>query len=661
MTGLPDRPEPGALLARLQKEEPHHGKLHIFLGMCPGVGKTYAMLQTARKRMEEGTEVLAGLVETHGRPETAVLLEGIPSLPRRKLSHHGTVLEEFDLDAALASPPSLILVDELAHTNAPGARHAKRYQDVLELLAAGIDVYSTLNVQHIESQVDIVRQITGIVVRETIPDSILDSAHEIQLIDLSVGKLLERLAEGKVCIGPRAEEAARAFFRERNLTALRELALRLTAERVDRDLDDIRRFNRVGSPWKTNPRLMVEVGPDPLSESLIRWTRRCAARLNCPWLAVRVEAPGELSPPRQELLSRSSGLARRLGGEVVSVMAENTAQGLLQLARERNVTQLIMGKPEPGWRGYRDRCQLDRIIRESGDIDISLVRPLPGAGSRKKRGPEVLLPPGSLMAEWGEALVVVTTVASLGWSLVPLTGPTFAALLFLLAMTVAGLRLQPGTALFMACLSTFCWAFFFLPPQFTLSIRKAEDWPLLGIFFLATSFTGGLISRLRQREKAERQRLRQTEALLQVTQCATLTAGKSEGLAQALRTITGLVHGPTALVVPRFNRTLPSSVHPASTFLPTAEEWGVVAWSFDNRQSAGRFTDTLPHASATWFPLQTATSIVGVLGVKLPPQARLDFALREMLETFARQLALVLEEPNLLQAVVPPHKDGAAG
>jgi two-component system sensor histidine kinase KdpD len=342
------RPDPDALLAQMRLEDvkSKSGKLYIFLGMCPGVGKTYAMLQTARQRLKEGVQVLAGVIETHGRSETAALLDGMRILPRKKLEHRGFTLEEFDIDAVLAQRPQLVLVDELAHTNAPGSRHAKRYQDVLELLDAGIDVYTTLNVQHIDSQVDIVRQISGVTITETVPDSILDVAHEIQLIDLSVEKLLERMADGKVYLGERAEHAVSNFFKEGNLTALRELALRFTAEQVDRDLEDIRRAKRVSSPWKTNARLMVGIGPSPYAESLIRWTRRAATRLNCPWLVVWVEGSRVLSPVEQDRLTRSLGLARKLGGEVFSVTGEKISEALLRVARERNVTQIVVGKPD---------------------------------------------------------------------------------------------------------------------------------------------------------------------------------------------------------------------------------------------------------------------------------------------------------------------------
>lgn len=644
-----NRPDPDVLLAQMRLEDARSksGKLHIFLGMCPGVGKTYAMLQTARQRMNEGVDVLAGVIETHGRHETAALLEGMRVLPRKQLEHRGFVLEEFDIDAVLAQRPQLVLVDELAHTNAPGSRHAKRYQDVLEIIDAGIDVYTTLNVQHIESQVDIVRQISGVRVQETVPDSILDRAHEIQLIDLSVEKLLERMADGKVYLGERAEHAAANFFKEGNLTALRELALRFTAEQVDRDLEDIRRAKRVSSAWKTNARLMVGVGPSPYAESLIRWTRRAATRLNCPWLVVWVEGSRALTPDEQDRLTRSLGLARKLGGEVVSVTGEIISESLLQVAREQNVTQIVVGKPDKPslWR----KSLADQLILGSGDIDVCVVRPLASGEMRTARQREPVST--TVIGEYSWAIVSVFAIVSVCWGAASYTGYMFVALVFLLATVLAAMRFSRGPVLLMATLFALSWNYFFIPPHFTLAINKAEDWIMFGMFFIVALSMGSLTGRLRLREAAERRRARQTSALLSVTQSAALAAEPQKGLAEALRTINELLHASTALVVRENDRSLPTSAHPASAFQPGAKEWGVLAWAYENKQCAGRHTATLPDSSATWFPLQTATSVMGVLGVRFEGEQRLDFATRQMIEAFALQLALVLEKEHFIQAV----------
>ena len=646
-----DRPDPDALLADLNREEHQRqaGKLYIFLGMCPGVGKTYAMLQSARQRQADGARVLAGIVETHGRHETSTLVEGLNVLKRKKLEHRGFTLEEFDIDAVLECRPDLVLVDELAHTNAPGSRHAKRYQDVLELIDAGIDVYTTVNVQHIESQVDIVQQITGVAIQETVPDSILDRAHEIQLIDLSVEKLLDRMAEGKVYMGERAEAAAQGFFKEGNLTALREMALRFTAEQVDRDLEDIRRAKRVSTAWKTNARLLVGVGPSPYSESLIRWTRRASTRLNCPWLVVWVEGSKTLSALQQDRLARALGLARKLGAEVISVTDDNIATALLRVARERNVSQIVVGKPErvSAWR----RTLADQLILGSGDIDVCVVRPLATPDRGRNTRAETPIFAVTRIKEYGIAIATTLVIAMLCRMLLPISGYTFVALVFLIAVVLAALKLSRGPVLTMATMSALLWDFLFIPPQYTLHIEKIEDMVMFGMFFVVAISMGSLTSRLRLSEQAERGRQRQTAALLRVTQSAALAAEPDKGLEDALHVINELLHANTALIVRENDRSLPKQAHPASTFKPDTKEWGVIAWTYANKLPAGRFTDTLPQSDASWFPLQTATSMMGVLGIELPGKSAIDFTVRQTIEAFALQLALVLEKEHFIMAV----------
>jgi two-component system sensor histidine kinase KdpD len=646
------RPDPDALLAQVQREENQEkrGKLYILLGMCPGVGKTHAMLLLARQRQEDGLNVLVGVVETHGRADTAELLTGLTILPRRKLEHAGHTLEEFDLDAALQRRPDLLLVDELAHTNAPGARHRKRYQDVLELLDAGIDVVTTLNVQHIESQVDIVRQVTGVAVMETVPDSILDRAHEIQLVDLSVEKLMDRLAEGKVYLGERAEAAAAGFFRERNLTALRELALRFTAERVDRDLEDIRKARRVSTPWKTNARLMVGIGPTPYSESLIRWTRRASGRHGCPWLAVWVEGTQPLTPQEQDYLARGLGLARKLGAEVVHATGDDVAGALLEVARARNVSQIVVGKPNRRslWRPNL----ADKVIAGSGDIDVCVVRPVIGRPSSLPKPKRKEFPSGNSLREYAEVPVIIVALTIVCWWLEGFAGYTVPALVHLFAILLCAFRFSRGPVVFMAALSALSWNFFFIQPRYTFAVREPQDIILLLLFFAVALSMGHLTTRLRTREIAERRRQLETDALLRVTQSAALMPDLEKGLSEALGIINSVIHAETALIVRGLDHLLLEKIHPASTWEPTSTEFGVAAWSYSNKQVAGRFTDTLPQAAGTWFPLQTATSVMGVLGLRLMGENEsLDFQRRQAVEAFALQLALVLEKEHFIQAV----------
>ncbi|MCU0482237.1 MAG: two-component sensor histidine kinase, partial [Anaerolineae bacterium] len=372
-----NRPDPDALLAAIQKQdaEQARGKLKIFLGMSAGVGKTYAMLESAHEFQAEGGDVVVGYIETHKRPETDALLDGLDIIPPLQIDYRGAILREVDIDAVIARKPQLVLIDELAHTNAQGCRHAKRYQDVLDLLEAGIDVWTTVNVQHFESRADAVRQITGITIHETIPDSLLDFANEIDLIDLSPADLRKRLSEGKVYTSERIETAMGNFFRVGNLTALREMALRLTAEHVDHKLQDYMQIKRIAGPWKSGERLMVAVGPSPFSERLIRWTRRMAYNLEAEWLTVYIEPTTPLSAEAKKRLARNITLARSLGAEIVMSQGDNIPQALIKIARQRNVSQIVIGKPQHSLLQaiIRGGSLVDKIIRMSGDIDILVV------------------------------------------------------------------------------------------------------------------------------------------------------------------------------------------------------------------------------------------------------------------------------------------------
>ena len=407
-----ERPNPDALLAALQTEaaRTRRGRLKVFLGMCPGVGKTYAMLEAARTELKNGRDVVVGYVETHGRKETDALAEGLPSVPRKRVDYRGMELTEMDLDAILVRRPHLVLVDELAHSNAPGSRHPKRWQDVNELLDEGIDVFTTVNVQHLESRADTVHQITGAEIRETVSDGILDAA-EIELVDLPPADLMARMREGKVYLADRAASAAQNFFREGNLTALRELALRLAADHVSLGTQEFHRAQSDDGPWKTGHRLMVAVSASPLSEALIRWTRRMADSLKCPWLAVHVENSSPLDETAQSRLARNLALARSLGAEVIDTADEDLARGLLRMARQNNVSQIIVGKPAAGnlWEWYRAGKLLRTLTRESGNIDLQVVRAEKG-GAMPVRPPRRW--PG--MVDWKQYATVAVVLAAVG-------------------------------------------------------------------------------------------------------------------------------------------------------------------------------------------------------------------------------------------------------
>jgi len=641
------QPNPDLLLAAIQKAEAQkrRGRLKVFLGMCPGVGKTYAMLEAARRESKGGRDLVIGYVETHGRAETDALAEGLALIPRRTIEYRGIALTELDLDHVLARKPQIAVVDELAHTNAPGSRHPKRWQDVQELLDAGIDVFTTLNVQHVESRADTVRQITGAEIRETVPDGVLDDA-VLELVDLPPDELVRRLHEGKVYVPDRAATAARNFFREPNLTALRELALRLVADHVGEDTAEFRRAQPTTGPWKSGNRLLVAVGPSPLSEPLIRWTRRMADELRCRWLAVHVEGPRALSESTQARLAHNLDTARELGAEVVTTTDEDLARGLLRVARDRNVTQIILGKPAgAGWLSWLQSGRLvRRLMEESGDIDLHVVRaekalPGPEKWSFQPRVAsnfsQYLLAAGAIFA------MALVNIGIMAWA-----GPRVPGLLFLLAVVLLALLVGRGPVLMAGALSALAWNYFFLPPRFTIVIERAEDWILFVTYFVVALVLGQLVARIRAHADAERRREERSTALYELTRDLSETSSLDEVVWELIAQVNRVFHAPAAVNLPLGDRI---SSHPDSTLTLTEKELSVSDWSFRHRKAAGRFTDNLPGASAWHLPLATDRKVFGILAVALPDQ-NLSLAQRDLLETFARQAALVLDRIELRTA-----------
>ena len=642
-----ERPNPDQLLAALQRDETNarRGRLKIFFGMCPGVGKTFAMLEEARRRQREGIEVVIGIVETHGRAETAALLEGMPIVPRAKVEHRGAALDEMDLDAILMWRPQLVLVDELAHTNAPGSRHPKRYQDVLELLDAGLDVLATLNVQHIESRAEAVAQITGIQVRETVPDSVLDLADEIALVDLSPGELRERLAAGKVYLGERATAAAENFFKESNLAALREMSLRLTAEHVDRGLRVMLRSRRDGEPWKSAARFMVAVGPSPHAEALIRWTRRAAAAVEAPWFAASVELPIALGEAAQERLARNLALARRLGAEVVTSPGAAIGSTLLELARRNQATQLVLGKPAtPVWRALLSPSPADWLIRNSGDVDIHLIRV-----GEEASAPFGFPRPGGTAREYLAALGIGAGVTFAGLALATVTGHWTIALVYLLAVLLAALKLSRWPTLALAAFSAAAWDFLFIPPRFTFYIREVHDMVMLGMFFVVAIAIGELTTRLRERETAERRREQRVFVLYRITRALAVAGDAAAALSAAAGEMRAAFGAECAFFVRDAKGEFLGVPHPAGTLAVDAKEESVAAWAFQKRQSAGRHTDTLPDAAALHIPMLTGERAEGVLALNIAAQPTPDQ--RDLLDACAAQLAVFLERERALAGV----------
>lgn len=647
MTEL-QRPSPDALLAALQSQaaQKERGRLKVFLGMCPGVGKTYAMLEAAQREIKTGRDLVVGYVETHGRKETDALTANLPAVPRKTLEHRGISLTEMDLDAVLARRPQLALVDELAHTNAPGSRHPKRWHDVRELLEAGIDVFTTCNVQHIDSRADTVRQITGAEIRETVPDSVLDSA-EIELVDLPPAELLGRLKEGKVYVPDRAAAAAANFFRESNLTALRELALRLVADHVSEETQEFHRTQTSIDPWKTGYRLLVAVGPSPFSEPLIRWTRRMADSLKCPWLAVHVESSRELNEQAQARLEKNLELARTLGAEVVATTDEDLVRGILRVAQQHNVTQIIVGKPTvANWFEWLHAGKLlRRLTRESGNIDLHVVRAEKVGGTKTRQTLRLLLPESG----WKQYATVLGVLAAVGLFNVVLmqwTGPRVPGFVFLLSVVVLALFVGRGPVFLAGAVSALAWNFFFLPPRFTFVIQSAEDAILFGMYFVIAIVLGQLVSRIRAQEQAERRREERATALYQLSRELSQAGTRDEVVWQLTAEVSRVFSAPAAVSLPG-PRGL--ATHPDSPLLLNEKELNVAQWAFEHRQAAGKYTDNLPGAETLHLPLATETSVLGVLSIK-PPVQTLSLTQRDLLEAFARQAALVLDRVALRAA-----------
>jgi two-component system sensor histidine kinase KdpD len=643
------RPDPDELLRRVAEEERRavRGQLTLFFGAAPGVGKTFAMLEAAREERATGRDVLVGVVETHGRTETAALLEGLTVLPRRAVPYRGVTLQEFDLDAALARRPGLLLVDELAHTNAEGCRHPKRWQDVEELLDAGIDVYSTLNVQHVESLKDVVAQITGVAIRETVPDSLLEQAHEIRLVDLPPDELLERLRDGKVYIPDQASRAVSSFFRKGNLIALRELALRRTAERVDAQMRQYKRDQGIEATWAASERLLVCLSWSPHSARVVRDASRMARGLHASWLAVYVETPGaiRLSAEDKAWLSENLRLAAQLGAEVVTVFDEKPAEAILRVARDRNVTKIVVGKPRALRR--RDRIFgsfVDDVVKGSGAIDVYVT-----AGSS---GPQETLPdrrppptPGRLGYLAAASLVVlVTLVARFAFGHAYLAD---VVMLYLLGVVIASLSLDRGPSLSTAVLSVVAFDFFVIPPYHTFSVADFRHVVTFGVMLLVGIVINHLTLRVREQARGARERERRTAALYEMSRALGRAMERSALVTTAADHIARVFESDVLVFVPD-ERGLSVVHRTGGAVAASAQELGVARWVWTNGKEAGLSTNTLPGSPGLFIPLATTHGRLGVLGVVPRDAARFDNPEeRRFLEAFAAQMGVAVERTQL--------------
>ncbi len=642
------RPNPDELLAKIKKRESKigKGKLKIFFGMSPGVGKTYSMLQETHDEIKNGTDAVLGYVETHGRQETEALVSGIPLIPRKKSEYNNIRLEEMDIDAILERKPALVIVDELAHTNVPGSRHKRRYQDVLELLDKGISVFTTVNVQHLESQASTVAQITGVVIRETVPDSILDYADEIELIDISPEELLERLSMGKVYKGDQTARAIENFFKIGNLTALREMSLRLTANRVDKQLRDYMQGELIEGPWKSGLRLLAAISPSPKSENLIRWTRGYAYSLNASWIALYIETSKPITEQDKTSVKKNLELARELGAEIITFIDEDIAGSILRTAKQKNVSQILTGKPEKQnlISGLVKTNIIDKLIESSGNIDIYVV----GSEEEKKKRKKLteFFKPQSDWITYFYSALIVSLITLILYPLSDFTGYQSVAMILLLCVAFLPLYFGPGPVLLAAGLSALLWDFFFIPPKFTFYVYKAEDILMLALYFIIAIVTSVLTSRIRTREYAVRNREFRSIALYNLANDLSATRSLGEVLDVSVKNINNVFAAESSVLQAESNGILFNS-YAKGSFNLNPKEFSVATWAFSNKKRAGHFTDTLPSAEAIYYPLLTPRRTIGVAAIKFKDKKELSIDEESLLATFVKQISTALERELL--------------
>jgi two-component system, OmpR family, sensor histidine kinase KdpD len=643
------RPDPDTLLVHVTENErqKHRGKLKIFLGYIAGVGKTYEMLRAAHLRKDECIDVQIGYIETHGRIETEALVKGLPVIPRKEVEYRGIRLEEMDLDGILKNHPTLVLVDELAHTNVPGSRHPKRYQDVEELLAAGIDVYTTLNIQHVESLNDVVAQISGIIVRETIPDRVIDEAAEIEVVDLAPPELLQRLREGKVYVPDMARTAIEQFFNEGNLYALRELALRRAAERVDDQMLAYMQTRAIPGPWAASEHLLVCIGPSPLSERLVRTARRQADRMNASWSAVYIETPSHhrLSKEGKEQLWRTLQLAEKMGATTATLFGLNVASAVLEYARRHNVTRIVIGKTlRPRWQEFVFGSVVDQLIHNSGPIDIYVI----SSGKDTPDKPAVMEPllPATPPKDYIVSLVLIVIITMAGWPIHRYLSPTNQAMIYLLAVVAVAWRRGLWPAIFTSIIGVLAFDFFFVPPYLTFRFTDSEYLITFAGMVIVGSLISLLVARAKDYADAASIREKETGTLYALSQDLAV-AVTTDAIITAVRNhIRGIFEWDSVFLLPKQKGLV---VHSASPGLVTDDDdIAVATWAFQHGAVAGYDTDTLHGSRLRFIPLQGTQGIVGIMGVRpTEPNGVITPEQSRILTAFANQAALALERVNL--------------
>ena len=661
-----ERPNPDELLARVEREKTRasRGRLKIFFGAVAGVGKTYSMLLAAREKRSENIDIIVGLVETHGRKDTAALLEGLEVLPPKRIEYRGTRLYEFDLDAALKRKPSIILVDELAHTNAQGSRHPKRWQDIEELINAGIDVYTALNVQHLESLNDDIGQISGIRVWETVPDTVFEEANEIELVDLPPDELLDRLKDGKVYLPQQAQEAIKSFFRKGNLIALRELALRQTANRVDAQMLDYREDHFIRDVWQVNERILVCIGANVLAERLVRAGKRFASSLRADWIVVYVETPElqRLSAEKRDSVLRILRLAEQLGAETVTLSVPEISSAIINLCKERNITKIVMGKPtRRGWKRLLLGSVVDVLISDAHNINLYLLgSPQPGEDNKA----EISLDRKNMLPELNQKLSSSKkhTIGYLWAVLVTVTTTVMARLMFgkfelanvimvfLLGVVFIATRFGRGPSILASFLGVAIFDFLFVPPYFSFSVSDSQYLVTLLAMLIVAILISNLMANVRSQAKVASHRERRATVLYAMSKELTASQSKEEIVSTAVHHLYSEFGSQNVILFPDTNDRI---IYPTGSAIPESlhgVDLSVAQWVMDHNEIAGQGTHTLPGAKAIYFPLSIKETTLGVL-VLLPVNLRRIFLpeQRKLLETFFGQIAQAITRVRLTE------------
>ncbi|WP_108519045.1 sensor histidine kinase [Bradyrhizobium algeriense] len=647
------RPSPEALLEAARREDSRAGRLKIFVGAAPGVGKTYEMLQSAHARKKAGADVVVGVVETHGRAETEALLNGLEVLPRRRLAYKEQTLEEMDLDALIARRPQIALVDELAHTNAPGSRHPKRYLDVEELLSHGIDVYTAVNIQHIESLNDVVAQITHVRVRETVPDKVFDRADAIELIDLTPDDLIQRLKEGKVYVPKQAERALEHYFSPGNLTALRELALRRTAERVDEQLLTHMQANAIDGPWAAGERILVCVSEDPRAAGLVRYTKRLADRLHAQWTAISIETRRslQLTDEQRDRLADTMRLAEALGGEALTIpgVGRRIADDVIHFAHANNVTQIIIGKSTRSWWFELTRGSVVHdLVRRAGNISVHVIagdeegvaKPAVQTAARQ----EAFNPRPYLMA-----LLFVAIGLGAAELIHPLFGIENVDLVFLTAVVSVAARFGLWPSLLASVAASLCYNFFFMPPVYTFTIADPTNIAAFFLFMLVAVLVSNVAARVRSQADTAIGRVRTTELLYAFSRKLAGTATLDDVLWATAYQTALMLKVRVVLLLPEEGMLTVKSGYPPEDQLDQAD-LAAANWAWSNDRPAGRGSDTLPGAKRLFLPMRTGRGAIGVIGIdddRTGPLLTPDQ--RRLLDALVDQGALAIERVLLVE------------